>query len=361
MMREFANRHLPLSITWQRVAREVGLSPSRIEAVRETPLGFEVILRIAPPVTVAKVGLVNDVLAVAYAVARVRVTGDETSADRVHVFFDYATSLPSTPLPNFHHPYGIPCEAGQPIQFGIDDNGGSVAISLVGHGALIGGNPGSGKSNTLRVLLAGLSNQRNVALYGIDPKRAELVMWRNRFSGLVLGHDPQETIELLEVLIQEIHRRAEYLSTTGRATLLPSEQHPAIILVVDEWAEVAAVGTKAERQMVEALIRRFVSIGRAVICSALIAVLRPTSDTSDITTRSLLSHRIALRCGDRHQADAILGVGVYDPAQLVGATPGKALWSNGGPAKSVQVHVVDDEVVPSLVCAGYRPRPWIMA
>jgi S-DNA-T family DNA segregation ATPase FtsK/SpoIIIE len=228
-------------------------------------------------------------------------------------------------------------------------------IEPLGQGVLLGGIPGSGKSNAIRVLLAGLSQSRDVALWGIDPKQAELVLWRTRFSRLILGHDEVQTISLLEDLLAIIHRRALFLATTGGARLLPSARHPAIVLVVDEWAEVGATGSTKDRQRIEGLLRRVVSLGRACAVTTFIATQRPTSDTIDVTTRSLLAHRFALRVGDRHQADATLGVGSYDPSQLIGASPGRALWSDGGPARAVQVYRVPDEMVPSIVASSWTP------
>jgi S-DNA-T family DNA segregation ATPase FtsK/SpoIIIE len=189
----------------------------------------------------------------------------------------------------------------------------------------------------------------------VDPKRAELVLWRSRFSRLVLGHDFAETVTLLEDLLSIVHSRAAFLATTGEATLRPSPQHPVIVLVVDEWAEVGATGSSKERQQIEGLLRRVVSLGRAVGVTAMLATQRPTSETIDVTTRSLLVHRLALRVGDRHQADAILGVGTYEPGQLVGAVPGRALWSDGGPVTGIQVYRVPDVMVPGLASAGWVP------
>jgi hypothetical protein len=82
---------------------------------------------------------------------------------------------------------------------------------------------------------------------------------------------------------------------------------------------------------------------------------RPTSDTVDTGTRSLLTDRFALRCGDRYQADSILPPGSYRPEDLLGAQPGRALWSDGGPARAVQFYEVPDSAVLSLVQAGFRP------
>jgi hypothetical protein len=355
--RRWLLHRLPLAVTWPRVARTFGLSSMTIETVASTPLGVEVRFRLAPPLSAVRVGQVADQLAVAYGVARVRVVEDPLRADRLSVYFDSALSVGTLSYPEDHRVVWLPTMPWEPLPVGINDQGQPVTISLLGHGALLGGNPGAGKSNGLRVLLAGLASMQHVQVVGIDPKRAELALWRDRLSALVLGHEPEPTLELLTGLLDEIHTRADHLSTTQGATLAPSEQHPAIVLVIDEWAEIGAAGSAKERQQIDATLRRVVSLGRAVGCTAVLATQRPTGDTIDVGTRSLLTHRFAFRCGDRYQADAILGVGTYDPTQLLGATPGRALWSDGGPARSVQFYSVPDDRVPALVCSVLQPEP----
>ena len=346
---------LPLLVTWPSVARSLGLDGASFAGAVKTPLGVKVTLHLRPPVSATTIATAHERIAAAYGVARVRVEADPRASDVVWVSLDYALALGSVIYPWVSSPTHPPLAPSRPIPLGIDDNGDNVAIGLLGQGALLGGIPGAGKSNAIRVLLAGLAPSQNVALWGIDPKRAELVLWRSRFSRLVLGHDEVEAASLLEDLLAIIHQRALFLATTGEATLAPSARHPAIVLVVDEWAEVAATGSTKDRQRIDGLLRRVCSLGRAVGVSAILATQRPTSDTVDVTTRSLLAHRLALRVGDRYQADAILGVGSYDPSQLVGASPGRALWSDGGPAKAVQVYWVPDEMVPSIVASSWTP------
>lgn len=125
--------------------------------------------------------------------------------------------------------------------------------------------------------------------------------------------------------------------------------------MVDEWADVAAGGSKKERDLANDLLRRYVSLGRAVGCTAILCTQRPTSDVIDVGTRSLLNDRFALRCGDRHQAEAILSAGTFDQRDLIGAVVGRALWSDGGPSRPVQFFGVADDAVPELVCQGFRP------
>jgi S-DNA-T family DNA segregation ATPase FtsK/SpoIIIE len=353
----YLRRRLPIVFTWSNVARVLDLQPSIVESVRPTILGSEVVLRLGPPLNAARVTTCAAQIAVAYGVARVRVIQDAHEADLVRVLFDSQLSIGDVMYPIDQREVWIPSDPSSPMPIGLDDDGEPILISLIGRSALLGGSPGSGKSNGLRVCLAGLASRRHVSLFGIDPKRAELSLWRGRFSGLVLGHEPEPVIELLTELLDEIHVRAEYLASVGSLVLLPSSDHPAIVLIVDEWAEVGAAGSAKSRQQIDALLKRFVSLGRAVGCSAVLATQRPTSDTIDVGTRSLLEHRFALRCGDRYQADAILGVGTYEPTQLLSATPGRALWSNGGPACAIQFYSVPDYLVPELASPGLRVRP----
>jgi S-DNA-T family DNA segregation ATPase FtsK/SpoIIIE len=280
----------------------------------------------------------------------------ELRADQVSISIDFARSIGVVSIPDFHDSIGIPLDPLRPFALGVDDNGEIVSGKFYGHHILVGGIPGSGKSNALRVFLAHLSASRNVALFGIDPKRVELNLWHERFTDLVLGNDPTETIELLEALHEEINWRTRHLTTLGTAKLLPSEVFPWIVLVVDEWAELAAGGSSKERARADELLRRYVSLGRAVGCTAILCTQRPTSEVIDVGTRSLLNERFALRCGDRHQAEAILSAGTFQPSDLIGASVGRALWSDGGPAKPVQFYEVIDDLVGDLRCIGFRPR-----
>lgn len=346
-------RRLPVRLTWPSVAREIGLSHARIKKVRPTALGIEIRLKLSPPTTAAHLERLVEELAVAYSAARVRVRRNLERADLASIQVDFTRSLGSYRLPDFSHPVGLPLDPERPFELGVDDDGLGISGRFYGHHILIGGIPGSGKSNALRVFLAHLAASRNVALYGIDPKRVELALWRERFSGLVLGNDAAETTELLTHLHRQVDERTRALSDAGTASLRPTQQFPWTVLVVDEWAEVAAGGTAKERSRADDLLRRYVSLGRAVGCTAILCTQRPTSDVIDVGTRTLLNDRFALRCGDRYQAEAILSAGTFQPNDLVGTGVGRALWSDGGPARAFQVYFVGDEEVPNLICPGF--------
>ncbi|MDA2974094.1 MAG: hypothetical protein O2986_06035 [Actinomycetota bacterium] len=82
-------------------------------------------------------------------------------------------------------------------------------------------------------------------------------------------------------------RRATEMERSGTVLLEPAPEYPAIVLVVDEWAELAADGSSKQRDEANRLLRRFVSLGRATGCSAVLATQRPTSETIDTGTRAL--------------------------------------------------------------------------
>jgi S-DNA-T family DNA segregation ATPase FtsK/SpoIIIE len=357
--RRWLMQRLPLVISWPMVANQIGLVGTRVTAVSETALGHAVQLRLQPPNSVVRVGMMSDQLAVAFGISRVRVLADPQFAHRVTVFLDQQLSIGSVPYEPEHNPVGLPLDPLREIPIGLDDNGDEVATSFFGQSILIGGNPGSGKSVAMRVILAGLAASRNVCLVGIDPKHAELSMWRPRFNRLVLGNEVGPTVTLLNELLEEIQRRAQYLAVTQTATLQPTGTNPWIILVIDEWAEIGASGDVKQRAHINGLLRRYLSLGRAVGCTAVLVTQRPTNDSIDVGTRALTTHRFALKCGDRHQAEAILGVGAFSSDQLLSALPGRALWSDGGQAKAVQFFNLTDDQVPKVTYSPLSCKVWL--
>lgn len=346
--------HLPVAWTWRSVCSVAGLTGAHLRKTEATNLGVELYLRLDAPTTATSLENFAQVIAVAYGVARVRVLRDPLRSDRVVLSLDTKTNVGRIPLPPEHNPVGLPLDVRRPFVLGVDDRGLPFTHHFGARHVLIGGSPGSGKSNALRVFLSYLSASRDVQLFGIDPKRVELALWQPRFHQTILGHDLSATVEMLEGLLQEVERRTAELTRRGLATLRIDEDFPLIVLVVDEWAELGATGDTKERAHVASLLRRFVSLGRAVQCTAILCTQRPTSDVIDIGTRALLHDRFALKCGDRHQADSILGSGTYNATDLESSEPGRALWSDGRPAVPFQFYEVSDGAIPAHVCGGLR-------
>lgn len=249
----------------------------------------------------------------------------------------------------------LPREPSLPVPLGLDEHGETLALPLLGRSVLIAGNPGSGKSNAIRCLLGchGFSGRRSLALVGIDPKRVELALWRPRFSALVLGNAAEPTLALLSWLVEEVQRRAVEMEREGVVELVPSAKRPGIVLVVDEWAELAADGSSKQREEAQRLLRRFIALGRATGCSAVLATQRPTNDVIDTGTRALLAYRLALR-SDKYGSEATLGSGHFEAATIPVSRPGHGFISDGAAVRDVRIFEVSPARVTAESCAGLR-------
>ena len=341
-------------LLWSIAAEEVGLEGTRATRCDRTPLGWSISIQLAAPTTLRTVASCADALAVAFGVAGVRVAGDPLRADRAQVVLYLRPSIGSVAFPEYRRAVWLPTVAASAVPLGVDEDGAEVSLALYGSSLLIGGSPGSGKSTAMRALLAGLSGHRDTALFGVDPKRVELAPWRQRFTSLVVGNDAQPTIDLLTWLVNEVQRRAATMEDQGIVSARPAPDFPALVLVIDEWAELAAAGSAKDRAHAQDLLRRFVSLGRAVGGSAILATQRPTSDTVDVGTRALLAHRLALRCGDKWQSEAILGQGNDDAARIPVSSPGWGLMTTGTGLSGIQVYDLAPERIPDFTCAVLR-------
>ncbi len=323
---------------WSSVVRATKLEGLKLVKAKPSLLGWKLLVRLSTDIPPELLVKCSERIAVFFECARVRVLVHEDNFSLADIYVDYVLMPPAQSYPHDLKPVWLPSPPATPIPFFYTDEGKPVNIALHGSSLLLGGNPGSGKSTAIRVLLNGLAQQRNTALFGIDPKSVELAPWVSRFTQLIKGDNPDATKQLLEFLLELIHDRAEYMSENGLMTLKPSRDFPSVVLIVDEWAEMGATGTKLQRQDIHDLLRRYVSLGRAVGCSAVLATQRPTGDTIDPGTRALLAHRLAFRCGDKWQSEAILGMGHHEPTTISLKSPGNGFYSDGTGVQGVKVY-----------------------
>lgn len=344
---------LPARIVWPTVAAACGLTGARLLRVRPSRLGHDLALQLDPPSTTDDVRRSLGAIAVGFRAARCTMTTDDHRADRLVLHLHRIASLPPEAYPSDTRRLFLPGDPSTPVPLGLNDRGDLVSLPLLGRSLLIAGSPGSGKSNAIRCVLGthGLSGRRNLAVVGIDPKRVELTLWRPRMAALVVGNEAAPTLELLGWLVDEVQRRAHFMADEGLIDLEPSHLHPAIVLVVDEWAEMAADGTPKQREEAHRLLRRFLALGRATGCSAVLATQRPTSDVIDTGTRALLAYRLALR-SDRYGSEATLGTGHHEAATIAAGSPGVGYLTDGADVRRLQLFEVAADRVPDERCAG---------
>lgn len=346
---------LPPRLYWTEALCHAGLPKLRILTSATTALGHCFTVQLRPPVTAAVLEKAAPMLALAYGIARVRVYPVDHRADLATVYLDRLPSIGVQEYPVVDpNSLWLPTRPGTPVPIGVDDTGAPVRLPILGSSLLVAGNPGTGKSVCLRGILAGLAEQRHTALIGIDPKHVELSPWSPRLSRLVVGNEAGPTIDLLQELVDLVQSRARQLASTGDILAPIGPDFPAIVLIVDEWAELAQDGAKTARQTAADLLRRFVSLGRAVGCSAILCTQKPTADTIDTGTRALLARRIAFRCGDKWQAEAILGPGLHDPADISQDTPGRGYIHGLGTYRAFQAYHLEPDGIPGHRCPPLR-------
>lgn len=242
-----------------------------------------------------------------------------------------------------------------PLGAGID---GVVMLDLVADGphALVAGTTGSGKSELLRALVAGLAacnTVEHLALALVDFKGGTAFAACARLPhvvGFVTDLDEALAARALRCLEAELRFRervlrdagandiTDYLAQPRRAPL------PRLVVVVDEFATL--------RDELPDFVSALVGVaqrGRGLGVHLVLATQRPSGAVSD-DIRANTNIRIALRVQDAPDSTDVIGA--PDAASLPRALPGRALVRLG-PAEVVTVQAA---FVGGPAVRGPRPR-----
>ena len=224
------------------------------------------------------------------------------------------------------------------------------------HG-LLGGATGSGKSGGLNVLMGNLVACRDVVIWAIDLKKGmELKPWESCIGRLATT--PEQAMALLRDAVAILEARAELLAAAGKRTWEISPDMPALVIIIDEYAELADEAPDA-MQDTDSIAR----LGRAVAVTLIAATQRPTQKAmGQGAVRSQMDLRICFRVRERKDVDLVLGQGMlhagWDAHNL--NAPGKFLVSapEHDTPKRARAYLLTDQVVADTAAhyAGYRPQ-----
>jgi hypothetical protein len=155
------------------------------------------------------------------------------------------------------------------------------------------------------VLIGNLVACRDVVIWAIDLKKGmELGPWISCIDRLATT--PEEAGALLSDAVAVLEARAALLAGQGQRVWEPSPQMPALIIIVDEYAELADDAPDAIRHA-DSIARR----GRAVAVNLIAATQRPTQKAMGHgAVRSQMDVRISFRVRERKDVDLILGQGM---------------------------------------------------
>ncbi|MFC7278580.1 FtsK/SpoIIIE domain-containing protein [Paractinoplanes rhizophilus] len=288
---------------WPDLAEAIGLDGSRIMSAVVDTWGWRARMKLRPGQSVTDV--------VARVPAIESALGTRPGAVRVEQDPAHAGRCTMRVLAVDPHAGAIPWPGptarslADPIQLGVFEDATTVRVPLLRRHALIGGTTDSGKSGVLNVILGNLAACPDVVLWGIDLKGGmELRPWAPCLARLATT--PDEATALLADAVAILDARAYASSHDNTRVWAPTPNAPALVIVIDEYAELADTAPAAVPRA-ESVARR----GRAVAVDLLAATQRPTQKAmGGGVLRSQMSVRVCLRVRERRDVDLILDKGM---------------------------------------------------
>ena len=187
-----------------------------------------------------------------------------------------------------------------------------------------------------------------MVIWAIDLKRGmELQPWAACIDRLATT--PAEAAALLADAVTVFYARAEYLADHGWREWQPSERMPVLVIIIDEYAELAEQAPGAMKDT-DTIAR----LGRAAAVTLVAATQRPTQKVmGQGAVRSQMNIRISFRIQEQRDADLILGQGMLKAgwhAHKLNA-PGKfLLWSpEHDTPRSARAYLVTEDDVKEAV------------
>ena len=341
--------------SWPEIARAVGLTGSQVMSAMVDLWGWRARFRLARGQTmhdvIAKIPAIESGLGTFRGAVRVYPTPD-----------NYANRCELRVLDADPHADAIPwpgpsvTSITEPIELGPFEDAVPCRVSFLRRHVLFGGATGAGKSGGLNVLIGNLSACRDVVLWGIDLKKGmELSPWISCLDRLATT--PGEADSLLADAVAILEARAAVLAEQGQRVCEPTPEMPALVILIDEYAELVDDAPGAIRHA-DSIARR----GRAVAVSLIAATQRPTQKAMGHgAVRSQMDVRICFRVRERKDVDLILGQGMLAAgwqAHTLNA-PGKFLVSAAehDTHRRARAYLITDEVVASTASLHASLRP----
>ena len=232
----------------------------------------------------------------------------------------------------------------QPIDLGPFEDASPCRVLFARLHGVFGGTTGSGKSGGLNVLMGNLVACRDVVIWAIDLKKGmELGPWASCIDRLATT--PEHAIALLRDAVAVLQARAALLAAAGKRGWPISPGMPALIILIDEYAELADEAPAAMSDT-DSIAR----LGRAVAVTLIAATQRPTQKAmGQGAVRSQMDLRICFRVREPRDVDLVLGQGMlragWDAHNL--NAPGKFLISAPGhdKPKRARAYLLTDQAV----------------
>ena len=341
---------------WPDIAKAIGLAGTEVMSATVDVWGWRARFRLARGQTiadvVAKIPAIESGLGTFRGAVRVYPTPDDLAHRceiRVLDVDPHAGAIP-WPGPSV-------TSITQPVDLGPFEDASACLVMFARLHGIFGGTTGSGKSGGLNVLMGNLVACRDVVIWAIDLKKGmELGPWQSCIGRLATT--PGQAITLLRDAVAVLEARAELLAAAGKRTWAISPAWPALVIIIDEYAELADEAPDAMSDT-DSIAR----LGRAVAVTLIAATQRPTQKAmGQGAVRSQMDLRVCFRVREPRDVDLVLGQGMlragWDAHNL--NAPGKFLISAPGHdrPKRARAYLLTDQVVAETAAhyAPYRPR-----
>ena len=340
---------------WPEIASATGLPGSQIISALVDVWGWRARLRLARGQTIndviTKIPAIESGLGTFRGAVRIYPTPDDLANRceiRVLDIDPHADAIP-WPGPSTN-------TITEPIDLGPFEDATPCRVLFLRRHVLFGGATGAGKSSGLNVLMGNLAACRDVVIWAIDLKKGmELGPWAPCIDRLATT--PDEARRLLADAVKILEARAALLAEQGQRVWQPTPDMPALVIVIDEYAELSDDAPDAIKHA-DSIARR----GRAVAVNLVAATQRPTQKAmGQGAVRSQMDVRISFRVRERKDVDLILGQGMLAVgwhAHTLNA-PGKFLIAAAehDTPKRARAYLLTDQVVEAAATyyADYRP------
>lgn len=329
--------------SWPEIATAIGLAGSQVMSATVDVWGWRARFRLARGQTIrdviAKMPAIESGLGTFRGAVRVHPTPDDL-ANR----FELRVLDTDPHADAIIWPGPSVTSITEPIDLGPFEDAAPCRVLFLRRHGLAGGATGAGKSGWLNVLMGNLVACTDVVIWGIDLKKGmELAPWASCLDRLATA--PEEARILLADAVTILEARAALLTAHGQRVWEPTPDMPALVIIIDEYAELADDAPDAVKHA-DSIARR----GRAVAVNLIAATQRPTQKAMGHgAVRSQMDIRICFRVRERRDVDLILGQGMLTAgwnAYTLNA-PGKFLISAAehDTPRRARAYLVTDQAV----------------
>ena len=231
---------------------------------------------------------------------------------------------------------------------GVDSLGSPVRLDLsVNPHTLFAGRSGSGKSIAVQTAVTSLAltnSPRDLAMFIIDPKRSPEMYSELGDLRIVrqMVYESQAAAVLLQNLVDIMEKRHRVATTEGR----PKN---AIVIVLDEWAELLAMSGRDTDNVMKPLTR-LLQAGRSVNIFCLLSTQVPDAASVPQVVSTNVGNRVVGILHGQNQRTRALGTS--ERCKLLGK--GDFLVRNGGVTRTQIAMAVADTSEKRIIHARLR-------